>query len=69
MFGNTFAAEITPALRTSSHSFSLPVIITSLISQILHIFFEIGHRFAQICTDFNNVGVSLGIIVKINLSV
>lgn len=36
MFGNTFPAEITSALRTPSHSFPLPVIITSLMSQVLH---------------------------------
>ena len=70
MFGNAFPAEITSALRTPSHSFSLPVIITSLMSQVLHnIFLKIGHRFAQIHTDFNNVGACLGIVVKINFSV
>lgn len=36
MFGNTFPAEITPAFRTPGHSFSLPVIIASQLSQVLH---------------------------------
>ena len=36
VFGNTFPAEIASALRTPSHSFSLPVIITSLMNQVLH---------------------------------